>query len=145
MLDAHPRYPDDCGHGRSYYVGTCVETLNGRTVDVYVEPVSGNTYTWNGPALVCLRYGCDSEYYSPVRGFWGVREDYGDSVGDLAAFGLLRLYLDQSVGIDGIPKIHGKIGIHQRDARRALSEVATHGKECLLPDWRWGRDYIGQP
>ena len=136
MIDAHPRYPDDCGHGLSYYVGTCVETMNGRNVDVYVEPVRRNdphARQLDGPALVCLRYGRDGEYYSQVRGFWGARGDYGDSVGDLAAFGLLRLYLDQSIGIDGIPKVHG---ISQRDARRALSEVAEYGRERLLPDWR---------
>ena len=133
MLDAHPRYPDDCGHGLSYYIGTCVETLNGRTVDVYVGPVRRNAYQLDGPALVCLRYGRDGEYYSQVRGFWGARGDYGDSVGDLAAFGLLRLYLDQSIGID----YHGGSDIPQRDARRALSEVAEYGRERLLPDWRY--------
>lgn len=133
MIDAHPRYPDDCGHGLSYYIGTCVETLNGRTVDVYVEPVRRNTYQLDGPALVCLRYGRDGEYYSAVRGFWGARGDYGDSVGDLAAFGLLRLYLDQSIGIDGTS---GVPDIPQRDARRALSEVAEYGRERLLPEWR---------
>ena len=139
MLDAHPRYPDDCEHGLSYYVGTCVETLNGHNVDVYVEPkrLRGQL---DKPALVCLRYGHGEKYYSPS--FHRVRKDYGDSAGDLVAFGLLRLYLDQSVGWESTPKVPD---IHQRDARRALSEVAMHGKECLLPDWRWGRDYIGQP
>jgi hypothetical protein len=138
MLDAHPRYPDDCGHGLSYYVGTCVETMNGRNVDVYVEPPR---HQLDGPALVCLRYGRDGEYYSAVRGFWGARGDYGDSVGDLAAFGLLRLYLDQSIGIGSA---HGVSDIPQRDARRALSEVAEYGREHLLPDWRYKEACSGQ-
>lgn len=84
-----PHYKDSCGHGAACFRGTCVETLNGKSVDVYV-------FTDAGSPNVCLRFGDDAEdYYSPclpVIGLDRLREVYGQEVAALVSGDLGVLY-----------------------------------------------------
>jgi hypothetical protein len=79
MSSPDPIYEDKCGHTSASYQGTCIESLNGYTVDVYVfeDSIGLN---------VCLRYGNEAHEYYSTFGGERLKEIYGPEVAELVGW-----------------------------------------------------------